>query len=1086
MTRTDEADKYTGSTPNWITTSEAAYDQWGRQTTAKDALGRTTTTAYTHGANGLLNSYKTTNPASHDTTTTLDPALGVPKASTDANDKTTTAAYDALGRLTKVWLPGRSTSGTGNQEYSYSVTKAAPSFVESKILGPNGNQISSFEIYDGLLRLRQTQHTAPDGKRVIADVRYDSRGLTATESAFYNSTSGPTGTLVTFADTAVPTQRRYTYDGTEQMTRDALWSLGIEKWNTTVTYDGDRANVTPPAGDTPVTLVEDALGRLVAQRQYQGSSPAGAYDETTYRYDKLDRLTTVTDPAGNTWTHTYDLLDRLTTTTDPDAGTTTLDYDNADQLTTTTDGRGEILYHAYDALGRLTELRDDNATGNLRASWTYDTLAKGYLTSATRHDTSGDYTQQATGYTDLYQPTGQTTVIPASQGALAGTYTTGYGYQPDGSLATIDLPAKGDLPAETVTNTYTDQGYLTGVTGLDTYLASAQYYWHGAVKQQLLGSGGTRARFTTTIDDATGRTTAYQAETENQTTPGNWDNKLTEQYTYDPAGNITSISEITASTVVANQCFGYDYLQRLTEAWTTTATTCQSTPSQAIIGGADSYWHSYTYDKTGNRTTDTRHTADGDTTRTYTSPAPGSSRPHALDTITTNGGGPTTTYTYDNGGYLKTRTSTGKPNQTLTYDAEGNLTHLANDATTHTYIYDAVGNRLIADNPGTDKTLYLGDTEYHLDHTTGQVAGTRYYPNAVRTPDGLTWTAANHHGTNQVAIDSATLTATRRRLTPFGEDRGAPPATWPDNKGFVGGTTDPTGYTHLGAREYDPNTGRFLSVDPLVNYGDPQTLHGYAYSNNSPITYSDPDGLMRTARDVGGGGSVGGGGRGGARIPTYRGPNGGATSARAAGRYARTPRMNPRQEAREMGKIKADIRANPNKNRIPKPTPKLKPSGGRNGPKGNSKGSTSRKGGGTSKGSGSKGGSSKGKGGGSKPSGGSTKSKPNGQGKPSPGRGDKDGRQDVPEPATEGPARAERDKNIVGDGLNAMPGDVAAGLGKISDAARIEPGSAGTGVASIPGPAIVSTPQSSIEIGIASLLALAIAVGRVISKVRGR
>ena len=77
---------------------------------------------------------------------------------------------------------------------------------------------------------------------------------------------------------------------------------------------------------------------------------------------------------------------------------------------------------------------------------------------------------------------------------------------------------------------------------------------------------------------------------------------------------------------------------------------------------------------------------------------------------------------------------------------------------------------------------------------------------------------------------------------PFGEPRGTPPA-WANDKGFVGGTTDPTGLTHLGAREYDPTIGRFLSVDPVQDLTDPQQWHGYAYANNNPVTLSDPSGL---------------------------------------------------------------------------------------------------------------------------------------------------------------------------------------------------------------------------------------------------
>ncbi|MCQ9129267.1 RHS repeat-associated core domain-containing protein [Streptomyces sp. IBSBF 2807] len=79
---------------------------------------------------------------------------------------------------------------------------------------------------------------------------------------------------------------------------------------------------------------------------------------------------------------------------------------------------------------------------------------------------------------------------------------------------------------------------------------------------------------------------------------------------------------------------------------------------------------------------------------------------------------------------------------------------------------------------------------------------------------------------------------------PFGEARGTvPPAgAWPGTKGFVGGTQDPTGLTHLGAREYDPRTVRFLSADAVIDPTDPHQLNGYAYGHNNPLRRSDPTG----------------------------------------------------------------------------------------------------------------------------------------------------------------------------------------------------------------------------------------------------
>ncbi|GGR69712.1 hypothetical protein GCM10010252_04730 [Streptomyces aureoverticillatus] len=85
---------------------------------------------------------------------------------------------------------------------------------------------------------------------------------------------------------------------------------------------------------------------------------------------------------------------------------------------------------------------------------------------------------------------------------------------------------------------------------------------------------------------------------------------------------------------------------------------------------------------------------------------------------------------------------------------------------------------------------------------------------------------------------------TKRYTSPFGAPRGEKPANWPDDKGFLGKPVDKvSGLTHVGAREYDPLLGAFISVDPLLVPEKHQSLNGYAYANNSPVTFSDPTGL---------------------------------------------------------------------------------------------------------------------------------------------------------------------------------------------------------------------------------------------------
>lgn len=79
---------------------------------------------------------------------------------------------------------------------------------------------------------------------------------------------------------------------------------------------------------------------------------------------------------------------------------------------------------------------------------------------------------------------------------------------------------------------------------------------------------------------------------------------------------------------------------------------------------------------------------------------------------------------------------------------------------------------------------------------------------------------------------------------PFGESRGPAAVSWPDDKGFLGKPADTeTGLTHVSAREYDPLIGRFLSADPILSAGDHESINGYAYANNTPVTLADPTGL---------------------------------------------------------------------------------------------------------------------------------------------------------------------------------------------------------------------------------------------------
>ncbi|GAA1552453.1 hypothetical protein GCM10009827_086460 [Dactylosporangium maewongense] len=861
-TKTLALESFTGSTPVWTQASRSVYDDNGRVLDSFDASGDKTMTRYSPASGGPVLSATTTNPAGHISTATFDGVRSQPVTNTDANGKTTTLAYDPLGRLTQVWLPGRALNLTPNIEYVYNVRETPASSVQTKKLGPNGNIISSYEFYDGLLRARQTQAPAPvaNGGRIITDTKYDGRGLVAKSSIAYDSSSGPADAIKAVAENTVLSQNRYTYDTMGRKTIDALYGAGPTnptfKWQTTTAYDGDRTTVLTPTGGYATTSFMNVRGSTTQLRQYLGSTATGTYQATTYTYDRLNRLTQVQDQSSNVWSTRFNLRGWADQSTDPDRGTTnTVKFDLDGRAVTTTDARGISLTTAYDSLGRATELYDGiGTTGFKRASWLYDTVANGQLTSTTRYVGTDSFTSTVTGYDDGYRPLGTTTVIPSSLSMPwlpSGSYTTSMTYKVDGSIATLTYPGAGNLPAETLTTTYDDTGKALTLTGMETYIAGTSYYAFGDPYQQILGSGSKRVRQTTVIDDSTRRLTSTKTETENSANPNTWIERLTEGYGYDQVGNVKNITETLAGSVVSNQCFNYDALRELTEAWTTAAAVCQANPSAGAIGGPDPYWTSYRYAtgtsdyNNGNRTQETQHSTSGgtDTTRNYTYPTTG--KRHTLTSVTATGGSNgTDSYTYDAAGNTQTRNIAGKPGQTLTWDNENHLASIADSNGTSSYIYDPAGARLVAKDAA-GATVYLSG--YELRKVGSTVTGTRYYGVASRTPSDLTWLAKDHHGTGQLAIAAATQAVTRRKTDPFGRPRGADPS-WPNTQGFVGGTRDVTGLTHLGAREYDPLSGRFISDDSVTDPADPQQVNGYSYAAASPVTNIDATG-MRTCSD---------------------------------------------------------------------------------------------------------------------------------------------------------------------------------------------------------------------------------------------
>ena len=150
---------------------------------------------------------------------------------------------------------------------------------------------------------------------------------------------------------------------------------------------------------------------------------------------------------------------------------------------------------------------------------------------------------------------------------------------------------------------------------------------------------------------------------------------------------------------------------------------------------------------------------------------------------------------------------------------------------TESRIYDADGNLLIQSDPVNGTTAYFGDTELRLA-TNGALTGQRIYTLNGQTVScrtatpgvtgsTLTWQATDPHGTSHVTENPTTGATTTRLMDPFGNPRGGW-CTWPSDRGFLNDPLDPfSRITHIGARDYNPALGRFLSVDPVLNFADP-------------------------------------------------------------------------------------------------------------------------------------------------------------------------------------------------------------------------------------------------------------------------
>ena len=104
----------------------------------------------------------------------------------------------------------------------------------------------------------------------------------------------------------------------------------------------------------------------------------------------------------------------------------------------------------------------------------------------------------------------------------------------------------------------------------------------------------------------------------------------------------------------------------------------------------------------------------------------------------------------------------------------------------------------------------------------------------------------DHTGSPVAASDENGNIIWRKEYSPYGEELNKDPKAAGDRRGFTGHVQDQDlGLVYMQARYYDPVLGRFMAIDPMnVNPEASMTFNRYAYANNNPYKYVDPDGQV--------------------------------------------------------------------------------------------------------------------------------------------------------------------------------------------------------------------------------------------------
>jgi len=776
-----------------LITTSYAYDSFGNLTLTTNPKGGIVTTLY----ETIYYAYpeKITNALGQSVSYIYEPKFGVIKSVTDTNGNISTSEYDTFGRVLFI----------KNAYNQIPTTYSYPDF-NTKITTQTAgtSTLKKIEYVDGLGRKYRSVSLGEDGtnkRDISSEIYYNNRGLTEKESLLHYVDEPQDQISYSVYEYDILGRIKKTKADFPGTLKDAESSINYIEPLYTETID--------PLGHRKGTR-KDINGNVIDVTEF---TQGGVY-HTYYTYDVMDNLVKTTDSKGNISQIFYDSIGRKIKMIDPDMGTWSYEYDVAGNLTKQTDAKSQVLTFEYDVLNRLikkSSLRTNGASEAI-SQYIYDEALKdnciGRLSKVIDQSGSTEFF-----YDKLGREIKSVKSLRDAEDGEATPYTVQREYDVLDRLTKLTYP-----DGEVVSYSYdTNSGLLESLRGTKgaeviSYVKNIAYNAKGQIKTIQYGNNVT-TNYTYGQD-----LRLSQILTQGSSTLQNLN------YDFDKNGNLITLTDNIRSNI---RTYKYDNLDRLTDALNVPAPT----------GGYTNF--SFQYDSIGNMT----YKSDLGV-MTYGLNA----GPHAL----TSAGG--YAYQYDRNGNM----IVGK-NKTMEYDFENRLTKVNQLGIINTFVYDGDGGRVkktsLRGGAETISTTYIGSLfekdsdgkiRKHIFAGANKIASV-----SLRGSEAAEaiYYHSDHLGSSNVIANATGQQIQYCEYTPYGtlarNDVIASPegANQSTNYLFTGKELDSTGLYFYSARYYDPEIGRFISADTIVQAPyDPQSLNRYSYCRNNPINYIDPTG----------------------------------------------------------------------------------------------------------------------------------------------------------------------------------------------------------------------------------------------------